>query len=90
MGHIQGRSKVVRGEKTVVESQKIGFFLGVVRNSSNGYMSRARIIYYPKMEEVPENDNLMEDEEEDEVDIDDEFEDIEEEDFGENNNFVSG
>jgi hypothetical protein len=52
-------------------------------------MSRARIIYYPKME-VPENDDLMEDEEEDEVDIDDEFEDIEEEDFGENNNFVSG
>ena len=57
---------------------------------SNGYMSRARIIYYPKMEEMPENDDLMEDEEEDEVDIDDEFEDIEEEDFGENNNFVSG
>jgi hypothetical protein len=53
-------------------------------------MSRARIIYYPKMEEMPENDDLMEDEEEDEVDIDDEFEDIEEEDFGENNNFVSG
>jgi hypothetical protein len=53
-------------------------------------MSRARIIYYPKMEEAPENDDLMEDEEEDEVDIDDEFEDIEEEDFGENNNFVSG
>lgn len=40
------------------------------------------------MEEVPENDGLVEDEE-DEVDIDDEFEDIEEEDFGENNNFVS-
>jgi len=40
------------------------------------------------MEEVPENNGFVEDEE-DEVDIDDEFEDIEEEDFGENNNFVS-
>jgi hypothetical protein len=41
------------------------------------------------MEEVQENDGFVEDEEDDEVDIDDEFEDIEEEDFGENNNFVS-
>jgi hypothetical protein len=41
------------------------------------------------MEEVPENNGFMEDEEVDEVDIDDEFEDIEEEDFGENDNFVS-
>ncbi len=40
------------------------------------------------MEEVPENDGFVEDEE-DEVDIDDKFEDIEVEDFGENNNFVS-
>lgn len=39
------------------------------------------------MESVPENDDFVEDEEEDEVDIDDEFEDIEEEDF--DNNFVS-
>ena len=37
------------------------------------------------MEEVPENDGFVEDDEDDEVDIDDEFEDIEEEDFGENN-----
>jgi hypothetical protein len=37
------------------------------------------------MEEVPENNGFMEDEEVDEVDIDDEFEDIEE-DFAENNN----
>lgn len=37
-----------------------------------------------KMEEVPE-DNGFEEDEEDEVDIDDEFEDIEEEDFQENN-----
>jgi hypothetical protein len=43
------------------------------------------------LEEVPENDGFVEDDEDDEVDIDDEFEDIEEEDFGENNdnNFVS-
>lgn len=40
------------------------------------------------MEEVPENNGFVEDEEDEEVDIDDEFEDIEEEDFGENNNFV--
>ena len=40
------------------------------------------------MEEAPEN-NGIEEEEEDEVDLDDEFEDIEEEDFGENDNFVS-
>ena len=39
------------------------------------------------MESMPENDDFVEDEEEDEVDIDDEFEDIEEEDF--DNNFVS-
>jgi len=37
------------------------------------------------LEEVPENDGFVEDDEDDEVDIDDEFEDIEEEDFGENN-----
>jgi hypothetical protein len=41
------------------------------------------------MEEVPANNGFVEDEEDEEVDIDDEFEDIEEEDFGENNNFVS-
>jgi hypothetical protein len=41
------------------------------------------------MEEVPENNGFVEAEEDEEVDIDDEFEDIEEEDFGENNNFVS-
>jgi hypothetical protein len=41
------------------------------------------------MEEVPDNDGFVEVEEEDEVDIDDEFDDIEEEDFDENNNFVS-
>jgi hypothetical protein len=40
------------------------------------------------MEEVPENDGIEEDEE-DEVDIDDEFADIEDEDVGENKNFVS-
>jgi hypothetical protein len=40
-----------------------------------------------KLEEVPDNSDFVEDE--DDVDIDDEFEDIEEEDFGENNNFVS-
>ena len=39
------------------------------------------------MEEAPENNGI--EEEEDEVDLDDEFEDIEEEDFGENDNFVS-
>lgn len=33
------------------------------------------------MEEAPENDDFAEDEEEDEVDIDDEFEDIKEEKF---------
>jgi hypothetical protein len=37
------------------------------------------------MEEVPGNDGFVDDEEEDEVDIDDEFEDIEEEDFEVNN-----
>jgi hypothetical protein len=36
------------------------------------------------MEEVPENDGFIEDEEENEVDIDDEFEDVEE-DFEEDN-----
>jgi hypothetical protein len=40
------------------------------------------------MEEGRENNGLEEDKEE-EVDVDDEFEDIEEEDFGENNNLVS-
>ena len=38
------------------------------------------------MEEVPENDGFVEDDEDYEVDIDDEFEDIEEEDSEENNN----
>lgn len=52
-------------------------------------MSKAGIIYSCKMEEVPENNGFVEDEEDEEVDIDDEFEDIEEEDFGENNNFVT-
>jgi hypothetical protein len=33
------------------------------------------------MEEVPENDGFVEEDEDDEVDIDDEFEEIEEEDF---------
>lgn len=51
------------------------------------YMSKTKIICSHKMESVPENDDFVEDEEEDEVDIDDEFEDIEEEDF--DNNFVS-
>ena len=41
------------------------------------------------MEGVPKNNGFVEDEEDDEVDIDDEFEDIEEVDFDENNNFVS-
>jgi hypothetical protein len=41
------------------------------------------------LEEVSENNGFVEDEEDDEVDIDDEFEDIEEDEFGENNNFVS-
>ena len=39
------------------------------------------------MEEAPENNSF--EEEEEEVDLDDEFEDIEEEGFGENDNFVS-
>ena len=39
------------------------------------------------MEEAPENNSF--EEEEEEVDLDDEFEDIEEERFGENDNFVS-
>ena len=38
-----------------------------------------------KMEGAPENDGFVEYEEDDEVDIDDEFEDIEEEEFDENN-----
>lgn len=50
-------------------------------------MSKTRIICSHKMESMPENEDFVEDEEEDEVDIDDEFEDIEEEDF--DNNFVS-
>ena len=37
------------------------------------------------MEKVPENNGFVEDEEDEEVDIDDEFEEIEEEDFEENN-----
>ena len=37
------------------------------------------------MEEVPENNEFVEDEEDDEVDIDDEFGEIEEEDFDDNN-----
>jgi hypothetical protein len=39
------------------------------------------------MEEVPEKDGFEEDEDDDEVDIDDEFEEIEEEDFGDNKKF---
>lgn len=38
-----------------------------------------------KMEEVSENNGFVENDEDDEVDIDDDFEDIEEEDFDENN-----
>jgi len=38
-----------------------------------------------KLEEVPENDGFVEDDEDDEIDIDDEIEEIEEEDFEENN-----
>jgi hypothetical protein len=41
------------------------------------------------MEEVPENNGFVEDEEEEDVYIDDEFEDIEEDDFSEDNGFVS-
>jgi hypothetical protein len=37
------------------------------------------------LEQVPGNDDFVQDEEEDDVDINDEFEDIEEEDFEENN-----
>jgi hypothetical protein len=51
-------------------------------------MSKTSITGSRKLEEVPENDGFVEDEEDNEVDNDDEFEDIEE-DFGENNNFVS-
>jgi hypothetical protein len=40
------------------------------------------------MEEVPENDGFVKDEEDDAVDIDDEFKEDEDE-FEENNNFVS-
>jgi hypothetical protein len=38
---------------------------------------------------VPVNVGFVEEEEVEEVDIDNEFEDIEEEAFGENNNFIS-
>jgi len=48
-------------------------------------MSKTSIISSRKLEEVPENGGFVEDEEDDEVDIDDEFEDIEEENFEENN-----
>ena len=48
-------------------------------------MFRAWIRCNRKLEEVPENDGFVEDDEDDEVDIDDEFEEIEEEDFEENN-----
>jgi hypothetical protein len=51
-------------------------------------MLRTRIICSLRLEEVPDNNDFAE-EEEDEVDIDDEFEDIAEEDFSENNNLVS-
>jgi hypothetical protein len=40
-----------------------------------------------KMEEVPDNDGFVDEEEEDEVDIDDVFEEIEEEDSDECNGF---
>jgi hypothetical protein len=46
-------------------------------------MSGTGIICNHKLEQVPENDDFVQDEEEDDVDIDDEFEDIEEEDFEE-------
>jgi hypothetical protein len=46
-------------------------------------MSGTGIICNHKLEEVPENDDLVQDKEGDEVNIDDEFEDIEEEDFEE-------
>ena len=52
-------------------------------------MSMTGIIYNLRMEEVQEKDNFVEggEADEDEVDIDDEFEDIEEEEeVGENNN----
>jgi hypothetical protein len=48
-------------------------------------MSGTEIICNHKLEEVPENDDLVQDKEGDEVNIDDEFEDIEEEAFEENN-----
>jgi hypothetical protein len=44
-----------------------------------------RIICCHKTEEVPENDDFVEDEEEDEVDVDDKFKYIEEENFEQNN-----
>jgi hypothetical protein len=48
-------------------------------------MSKTSIISSRKLEEVPENGGFVEDEEDDEVDIDDEFGEIEEEDFDDNN-----
>lgn len=48
-------------------------------------MPKTLIIRNRKMEEVSENNGFEEDEEDDEVDIDVEFEDIEEEEFDENN-----
>ena len=47
-------------------------------------MRKTCVILNRKMEEAPEDDDFV-DEGEDEVDIDDEFEDLEEEDFEENN-----
>lgn len=40
-----------------------------------------------KMEEIPDNDGFVDEEEKDEVDIDDVFEEIEEEDSDESNDF---
>jgi hypothetical protein len=48
-------------------------------------MSTTGIICSLKMEEAPENSDLVGEEEEDEIDIDDEFEDIEEDDLEEDN-----
>jgi hypothetical protein len=53
-------------------------------------MSDASITCNLQTEEVPENDDFQEGAEEEEVEIDDEFEDIEEEGLEENNNLVSG
>jgi hypothetical protein len=51
-------------------------------------MSETSIIGSRRMEEVPQNNGFVDDDEEDEIDIDGEFEE-EEEEFNNDNDFVS-